>query len=328
MDVLISLFYVLIFPGFLFCLFTGFLLLGIDHKIDALMQKRKGISVLQPFDEFFKLFGKERAAFSENERKIYIIAPVIGLLAVTAISLFLPMNRFNSILNNYGDMAILVYLLAVPALAAVIYRCSSGFHYSGTGVFKEIILMLGYEFPLIIILLAVGCKIGKLTGTDITFSLSAIMKYQISNGPALSIWSLVPAAAAFIMIIPGEVWTTSLRLPEVKNEKIEGAFAVYGGFSSGLQKIIRSIKIFIMAGLFITLFAGGILPMFASESLIVNVFIGIVFHIILAFAAALVIILSIRKAAARIKGKWAFRFFWTFPTLLSIVSLIFVWMGL
>ena len=51
--------YILIFPGFLFCFLCGMLLVGIDRKLVARMQKRVGPPILQPFYDFFKLCGKE-----------------------------------------------------------------------------------------------------------------------------------------------------------------------------------------------------------------------------------------------------------------------------
>lgn len=53
------LFYILVFPGFLFCFFAGLLLSGIDRKVVARMQKRIGPPIIQPFYDFFKLMGKE-----------------------------------------------------------------------------------------------------------------------------------------------------------------------------------------------------------------------------------------------------------------------------
>ena len=46
--------YILIFPGFLFCFLCGMLLVGIDRKLVARMQKRVGPPILQPFYDFFK----------------------------------------------------------------------------------------------------------------------------------------------------------------------------------------------------------------------------------------------------------------------------------
>ena len=52
------LFYILVFPGVLFCFVGGTLLNGLDRKIYAKMQKRIGPPIAQPFYDFMKLMGK------------------------------------------------------------------------------------------------------------------------------------------------------------------------------------------------------------------------------------------------------------------------------
>ena len=76
------LFYILIFPGFLFCLVAAFLLSGIDRKLVARMQKRIGPPILQNFYDFMKLMGKETIIPHEANRAVFLAAPVVGLLAL------------------------------------------------------------------------------------------------------------------------------------------------------------------------------------------------------------------------------------------------------
>ena len=58
-NILWSLFYVLIFPGALFTVAVGLLLAGIDRKVVARMQHRIGPPIRQPLYDFLKLIGKE-----------------------------------------------------------------------------------------------------------------------------------------------------------------------------------------------------------------------------------------------------------------------------
>jgi len=324
LDYLMILFYILVFPGLLFCFFIGLLLLGIDRKVVARMQRRIGPPIIQPFYDFFKLVGKEKIVPSIAARSAYLIAPVVGLLSVITISLFIPINQFTTVFNNYADLVVIVYLLAIPALAIIIGGASSGSPYAGIGASREVVLMLGYELPLVIILLTVGWKVGKLTGTNVTFSLVNIVNYQLNNGPMVLSWSLIPAALAFLMIIPCEIGTTPFDIAEAETEICEGPMVEYGGFSLGLYKLTQGVKIFIMVSLFIALFASGILPSVITS----NVFVNILWHIILVTFVVIIVISLIRAIMARVRVEQAFKFFWTYPTLLSIFSLILVWVGL
>lgn len=328
MDILMGLFNALVFPGFLFCFVIGLLLLGIDRKLVARMQRRIGPPIMQPFFDFFKLVGKERIVPSAASRRIYLLAPVIGLLSVVTISLFIPINQFRTVFSNYADVVVVVYLLAIPALAIIIGGASSGSPFAGIGVSREIVLMLGYELPLVITLFTVGWKIGKLTGTNVTFSFWDIVNFQISNGPAVVLWSLIPAALAFLMIIPCEIGTTPFDIAEAETEICEGPLVEYGGFGLGLYKLTQGIKIFVMISLFIALFASGIIPVSITGNLTVDIIISIMFHILFVIVIMAIVISLIRSITARIRVEQAFKFYWTYPTLLSVVSLILVWAGL
>lgn len=328
MDILKGLFYVLIFPGFLFSFVIGLLLLGIDRKIVARMQRRIGPPITQPFYDFFKLVGKERIVPSRASKRIYLAAPVVGLLSVMTISLFIPINSFNTMFNSYADLVVIVYLLAIPALAIIIGGASSGSPFAGIGVSREVVLMLGYELPLVIVLLTVGMKIGKASNAVMTFSLSNIVNYQLANGPAISLWSLIPAAVAFLMIIPCEVGTTPFDIAEAETEICEGPLVEYGGFYLGLYSLTQGIKIFIMISLFIALFLSGIIPAAVTSSIILNNLISILWHLLLVVVILFIVISLLRAITARIRVEQAFKFYWTYPTVLSIISLVLVWAGL
>lgn len=327
MNILLGLLYVLIFPGLLFCFAVGLLLLGIDRKIVARMQKRIGPPIIQPFYDFFKLVGKERIVPDKAAKKIYLAAPVIGLLSVITIALFIPINQFRTFFNNYADLVVIVYLLAIPALAIIIGGASSGSPFAGIGVSREVVLMLAYELPLVIVLLTVGMKIGRLTGSVATFSLTNIVDYQLKNGPAFLQWSLIPAAIAFLMIIPCEIGTTPFDIAEAETELCEGPMVEYSGFYLGLYKLTQGIKIFVMTSLFIALFLSGIIPA-VSSSFVINSLVSILWHMLLVVVLVFVVISLLRAITARIRVEQAFKFYWTYPTILSLLSLVLVWAGL
>jgi NADH-quinone oxidoreductase subunit H len=327
-DYLVLLFNIFIFPGFLFCFLIGLLLLGIDRKIVARIQRRIGPPIIQPFYDFFKLVGKERIVPSTAARRVYLLAPVIGLLSVITISLFIPINQFRVFKTDIADIIVVLYLLAIPALAVIMGGASSGSPFAGIGASREVVLMLGYELPLVIVLLTVGWKVGMMTDGSITFSLARIVEYQLQNGPAVSLWPLIPAALAFIMIIPCEIGTTPFDIAEAETEICEGPMVEYGGISLGLYKLTQGIKIFIMVSLFIALFASGIVPVSITPNVFLNTVINILIHVVFVIVIVFIVISMLRAVTARIRVEQAFKFYWTYPTLLSVVSLILVWAGL
>lgn len=324
-EFLKGLFYALVFPGFLFCFFAGLVLLGIDRKIVARMQRRIGPPIIQPLYDFIKLVGKERITPSSASKGAYLIAPIIGLVSVITISLFIPIAHFTTNFSNYADMVVILYLLAIPALAVIIGGASSGSPFAGIGASREVVLMIGYEMPLMIIMLTVALKVGKLTGGGVSFSLSKIVAYQIAHGPALQSWSLIPAALAFLMIIPVEIGTTPFDIADAETELCDGPMVEYGGLNLALYYLTQGVKIFVMTSLFVALFASGMIPTSDSAGGIV---IDILWHAVLVVVLLFLIISLLRATTARIKIEQAFKYLWTCPTLLSIASLILVWAGL
>ena len=117
--------YILIFPGFLFCFLCGNLLIGIDRKLVARMQKRVGPPILQPFYDFFKLCGKETIIPAAASKTTFLLAPLVGLAALVVLQLFIPIRGFSAF-SGTADVIVLLYLLLIPALAGILGAAASG----------------------------------------------------------------------------------------------------------------------------------------------------------------------------------------------------------
>lgn len=319
-KILQLLFYILVFPGLMFSFAFGFLLQGIDRKVVARMQRRIGPPIIQPFYDFLKLLGKDNIIPRNAAKKAFIWAPIVGLVSIISIALFVPIFGYNFVSPDTADFIVIIYLLTIPALSLIIGGSSSGSPFAGVGISREMVTMLSYELPLVIILLAVGAKAGFATSGVVTFSFSKIFDFQVQNGILLSKWSMIPAAIAFLLIIPAEVGSVPFDVAEAETEICEGPLVEYSGFYLGIYKLTQGIKMFIMGSLFVSLFMGG------------NGFGNIYPNIVLLMALViLVIILSIsftKAVVARIKVEQTLRFFWTVPTGLALLSLILAYMKL
>jgi len=317
--VLSYLFYVLVFPGLLFSTIVGLILSGIDRKVVARMQKRIGPPIIQPFYDFFKLLGKETIVPRTASRKTFLYAPVIGLLALVTVALFIPMFKFTAI-STVADIIVIIYLLTIPAVALIIGGAASGSPYAGVGISREMVAIISYELPLVIVLLTIGKKVGMaLNNGAITFSLSQIVNYQAQYGPMITKWSLIPAAIALLLIIPIKVGSVPFDIAEAETEICEGPLVEYSGVPLAIFKLNHAIKMFIMTSLFVTLFLSGK----GTGILIVD----ILLQVILSAIVVIVSISTLKAITARLKVEQVLKFFWTYPTALALLSLILVWMG-
>ena len=95
MEYLKIILYILVFPGIIFSSLIGFFISGLDRKIVAKMQRRRGPKISQSFYDFIKLLGKDTIIPSSANRKLFIIAPVIAVVSIVIIPLFIPLGKYT-----------------------------------------------------------------------------------------------------------------------------------------------------------------------------------------------------------------------------------------
>ena len=311
-----NLIYILICPGLLFACAAGLLLAGIDRKILAKMQRRIGPPLQQPVYDFFKLLGKETIIPHAANRTAYLAAPVIGLVSLAVLVLFLPVFGW-SVFSADSDMIVILYLLTIPGVALIIGGSASGSPYAGIGISREMVTMMAYEFPLIMILLAVAKKVG---GNALCFSLQEISAWQQANGSLLTHGALIPAALAMLLVIPAEVGTQPFDVAEAETEICEGPLIEYSGAPLAVFKLNTAIKMFVMTTLFTALFLGGLNTGIPALNILLLVAIDILLTILC--------MTLIHAATARLKIEHLFKFYWTVIAGLAGLSLVLVWLGL
>ena len=311
--------YVLIFPGFLFCFLAGMLLCGIDRKLVAKMQKRVGPPILQPFYDFFKLCGKETIIPASASKTTFLMAPLVGLAALVVIQLFIPVFSFSAF-SGMADVIVILYLLLIPAMSIILGGAASGSPYAGVGLSREMVTIISCELPLVLVLLAVAKTVGSAMGTGLCFSLSDIAAYQAVNGSLITRLSMIPAAAAMLLIIPGETGNHPFDAAEAETEICEGLLAEYSGAPLGVFKLSHAIKMLTLTSLFVALFLGGLgTGIVALDGIILFLLCVVLTAVSISFVHAI---------TARLKIEQIFKFYWTLVTGLALISLVLAWYGL
>ena len=278
--------YILIFPGFLFCFVAGLLLCGIDRKLVARMQKRVGPPILQPTYDFFPIRG------------------------------FTPF----AVLGDIADVIVILYLLLIPAIATIMGGAASGSPYAGVGLSREMVTIISCELPLVLVLLAIGKTVGDAMGTGLTFSMTKIAEYQIHNGSLILHPSMIPAAIAFLMTIPGETGNHPFDAAEAETEICEGLLAEYSCAPLGIFKLSHAVKMLTLTSMFVALFLGGI----GTGLLVVD---GVIMFALCVVLTA-VSISFVHAVTARLKIEQIFKYYWTVVTGLALISLVLAWYGL
>ena len=337
MDALKYLAYILIFPGFLFCFLTGMLLCGIDRKLVAKMQKRVGPPILQPFYDFFKLCGKETIVPAAANKTVFLMAPLVGLAALVVIQLFIPVFNFSAF-TGIADVIVILYLLLIPALSVIMGGAASGSPYAGVGLSREMVTVLSCELPLVLVLLAIARTVGSAMGKGLCFSLTEIVKYQSVHGSLITHLSMIPAAVAFLMVIPGETGSHPFDAAEAETEICEGMLAEYSGAPLGVYKLSHGVKLLTMTSLFVALFLGGAgsglerfvlgLGLVGPAAGMLSLVLSILLLFLLCVALTAVCISFIHAVTARLRIEQIFKYYWTVVSGLALISLVLAWYGL
>ena len=316
MKILVYLVSALIFPGALFTVAVGWLLAGLDRKVIARMQRRIGPPVMQPVYDFFKLIGKENIVPSAANAAAYKLAPVLSFVSLAFIMLFIPIFGF-SVFSGSADLIVILYLITIPGVALIIGGSSSGSPYGAIGISREMVTMMSYELPFVLVLLAVARKAG---GGELVFSLKAIADWQAAHGSMILHWSMIPAALAMLLVIPAEVGTQPFDVAEAETEICEGPLCEYSGPPLAVFKLSTCMKMFVMTALFTELFFGGIRTGFLLTDVILFVLICVI--------VTLICITTVHAVTARLRIQHLFVFYWTYVAGLALVSLVLVWFGL
>lgn len=326
MNIAKLLFNLLIFPGGIFAIGIALFMSGLDRKLVARMQLREGPPLLQPCYDFIKLLGKDTIVPRNAAKKAFLMAPLIGLASILIIPIFIPMYQ-SIFIKNTADVIVIIYLLTIPAVMLVVGGSASSSPLAGIGASREVVTMLAYELPMVMAILSVCRKAGETLGVGTTFSMVGIQGFQFLDGMSIFHLSLIPAALAFLMVIPAEVGVVPFDMAEAETEICEGPLVEYSGFYLGVYKLIGNIKAFIMSGLFVALFLGGNgIGITGNHG--VNVILNILLFLFLTMVVMFISITLLRSVVGRFKINQGLKFFWTVPAALSLISFVLVTLGL
>ena len=131
---------------------------------------------------------------------------------------------------------------------------------------------------------------------------------------------MIPAAIAFLMVIPGETGNHPFDAAEAETEICEGMLAEYSGAPLAVYKLSHAVKMLTLTSLFVALFLGGIgTGIAAVDGVIVFALCVVITAIFISFVHAV---------TARLKIEQIFKYYWTVVSGLALISVVLAWYGL
>lgn len=215
-----TLFYLLVFPGFLFLGVAGLAVEFVDRKLYARFQNRMGPPWYQPAADFLKLAAKEDLVPAAADRWMFKAVPLVALAAATAAVFYVPIWGPRALFSFEGDAVVVLYLLTLPTLCFFLGGWSSTSLYASFGAVRTLTQLFAYEVPLFMAILAPAVLAGS-------WSLSEIVVYYQAH-PFHAFANLLGFAVAVVALL-GKLEKVPFDIPEAETEIVGGTFTEYSG---------------------------------------------------------------------------------------------------
>ncbi|MCM8796463.1 MAG: NADH-quinone oxidoreductase subunit H [Candidatus Omnitrophica bacterium] len=296
----------LIFPGFLFSVCIGLIAGWFDRKVTARLQWRKGPPWYQNFADILKLLGKE-TILPSSAKLTFLLAPCLGLASLVLVATILGRNIISPSQGFSGDLVVVLYLLVIPAISLILGASASRNPLASVGASREMKLILAYELPFILSIIAIIIK----SGGAIQFG--TILNHQALFGSNIFSWSGLIAFLVSVLCIQAKLGFVPFDVSEAEQEIMGGVLIEYSGLPLAIFKLIKAMLLYTLPVLLIILFLGQNLTMLS---------------VIGKFIALLIVIILIKNTSPRLRIDQSLRFFWRIPTLLAILAVILGYFGL
>jgi NADH-quinone oxidoreductase subunit H len=306
MSVVRLLFSYLIFPGFIFTAVVGLFLTWIDRKVTARIHWRVGPPWYQPYADFLKLLLKETIIPDGSSKVLFLLAPMLGLVAMSILAVMLFSMNFNPSGTFVGDLIVMIYLLALPPLGIMIGGSASKNPLASVGVSREMTQYFAYELPFLITIAAIILK----TGGSVRFG--DIILAQQASGPFLYSISGVIGAIVILLSTQAKLGFVPFDIPEAEQEIMAGPYIEYSGVALAVYKVVRAMMLFLLPLFLISVLWGGFASWWAIPK----------------FLLIIVLIVLMKNTNPRIKIDQALKFFWLGMGILSIIGLVLAVYGL
>jgi len=300
-----SLFWILIFPGFLFTVVLGLVASWIVRKTSALVQWRVGPPLYQPFVDVMKLMGKEILIPQDAQRTVFLAAPIVGLAGVLLLSTMLWRITIDPTRPFVGDIIVAIYLMVLPSLALILGSSASASPHAAVGASREMKLVMSYELPLVLAFVVVIIK----TGGQI--SLAAIAGHV----PVFSVSGILAFLVA-LLCVQAKLGFVPFDIAESDTEVASGVIIEYSGALLAIWKIMQAMMLVALPLFLVMVFLGG----FGTAGWPLVWGIG-------KYVLVLVLLILIKNTNPRLRIDQAMKFFWGYCGLTLAIAVILAAMG-
>jgi NADH-quinone oxidoreductase subunit H len=297
--------------GVLLTSILGLLASWVDRLVTARVQYRTGPPLMQPFFDIVKLLGKETLVPNGASRSTFLAAPLISFCAVAVVSTILWVNQLAPGNGFAGDWIVVLYLLTVPSLGIIMGGFASKNPYASLGASREMKLMMAYELPFVLAILAVVIRSGGM------MRLGDLVQYQATSGATAASLSGLVALVAAVLCMQAKLALVPFDAPEAETEIVSGPLVEYSGTPLAVFRLVKNMLLFTIPFFLSMMFLGG----FRFEGIEI-------LWSVLKFVGLVAIVTVIRNTNPRVRIDQAVRFFWGPVTLMAAAAVALAFLGL
>ena len=229
------------------------MIVWLDRRVWAFVQKRQGPNVVGPFGllqslaDALKYIFKEIIIPASSNKIIFILAPIITMTLALIAWAVIPFGE-NQVLANI-NVGIL-YIFAVSSLGVygiIMGGWASNSKYPFLGSIRSAAQMVSYEVSIGIIIINVLLCVGSLNLSDI------VLAQQ-------NMWFIIPLFPMFVIFFISALAETNrppFDLPEAEAELVAGYQTEYSGMMYAMFWLGEYANILLMCALGSILFLGG-----------------------------------------------------------------------
>ena len=229
------------------------LIVWLDRRVWAFVQKRKGPNVVGPFGilqtlaDALKFIFKEIIIPASSNKVIFVLAPIITLTLALIAWAVIPFS-IEMVLSNI-NVGIL-YLFAVSSLSVygiIMGGWASNSKYPFLGAIRSAAQMISYEVSIGIIIVNVLLCVGSLNLNEIVLAQE-------------NVWFIFPLFPMFIIFFISALAETNrppFDLPEAESELVSGYQTEYSGMMYAMFWLGEYANILLLCALGSILFLGG-----------------------------------------------------------------------
>ena len=229
------------------------MIVWLDRRVWAFVQKRQGPNVVGPFGllqslaDALKYIFKEIIIPASSNKVIFILAPIITMTLALISWAVIPFSE-NQVLSNI-NVGIL-YIFAVSSLGVygiIMGGWASNSKYPFLGAIRSAAQMVSYEVSIGIIIINVLLCVGSLNLNDIVIAQEKI-------------WFIIPLFPMFVVFFISSLAETNrppFDLPEAEAELVAGYQTEYSGMMYAMFWLGEYANILLMCALGSILFLGG-----------------------------------------------------------------------